>query len=144
MHLNIRSLFPKIDQIRAILPDSTVQIITFSETWLNTKIGDDMLRIDGYSLYRKDRTIATNCKKRGGGLVTYVKNSENLTVITRDDISTSDSNLEAQWLEIRRKYAKDIVLCNIYRPPTGNIKKALKYLTAVPGKQKRHFYSRGL
>lgn len=61
IHLNIRSLLPKIDLLRAWLTYNKPHVITLSETWLNSNISDDEVAIDNYTLYREDRG------SRGGG-----------------------------------------------------------------------------
>ena len=40
----------------------------------------------------------------------------------------SSDHIEAQWLHIYRPNCKDVVICNIYRPPKGDLKKAISYL----------------
>lgn len=64
--LNIRSLPPKIDLLRAWLTYNNPHIITLSETWLHSEISYDEIKLDNYVLFRKDRG------SRGGGLLTYV------------------------------------------------------------------------
>ena len=67
VHLNIRSLLPKIDQLRQILVEAKIDIITLSETWLKPEIDTQLVEIDGYTCYRLDRNKGTTGKKRGGG-----------------------------------------------------------------------------
>lgn len=40
VHLNIRSLLPKMDLLRAWVAQYNPNIITLSETWLSSKISD--------------------------------------------------------------------------------------------------------
>ena len=73
IHMNIRSLLPKIDQIRTLLINSKIDIIILSETWLNASIDSQMVNIPGYSLIRHDRSFGSKSKtKRGGGLSIYI------------------------------------------------------------------------
>lgn len=65
IHLNIRSLPPKIDLLRTWLIYNKPHVITLSETWLNSNIPDDVVTHDNYVLFRNDRG------SRGGGLLTY-------------------------------------------------------------------------
>ena len=71
IHLNIRSLVPKIDLLRSWVAQHNPNIITLSETWLNSNISDNEIKLENYVLYRADRG------SRGGGVATYV--SSNLT-----------------------------------------------------------------
>lgn len=66
IHVNIRSLFPKIYQLRAWLAYNNPDIITLSETWLSEGTTDSSLKIGNFKLYRADRG------SRGGGVATYV------------------------------------------------------------------------
>ena len=50
MHINITTLLPKIDDIKHLLIDLKVDIISLNETRLDKRINDACLNIDGYSL----------------------------------------------------------------------------------------------
>ena len=127
VHLNIRSLPRKIDQLRLILEGSTIDIMTISETWLHNKIDTQLISIQGYNVHRLDRvTRSIRDTKRGGGLLVYYKTS--LDVYVQETESSSTTDLEVQWLKIKRNRCKDIILANVYRPPTGNVGKAIKHL----------------
>ena len=52
--------------LRAWLVYNKPSVITLSETWLNSNISDNEIKLDNYVLYRADRGA------RGGGVVTYV------------------------------------------------------------------------
>ena len=120
VHLNIRSLPRKIDQLRAILENSLLDIVTLSETWLHSKIDSQIVHIKGYTLYRFDRKVSQKDKnKRGGGLIAYIKNGLDVRVHDSENVSTKD--IEIQWLRITRNRAKDILLGNLYRPPNGKL-----------------------
>ena len=67
VHLNIRSIVKKIDQIRLLLQDTPTDILTVSETWLRPHLNTELVEIEGYKIYRLDRTCnGTSKKKRGG------------------------------------------------------------------------------
>ena len=62
LHLNVQSLFPKLDIIAAEYED--FDILSFSETWLNENITDDSIKLLNFQLpFRKDR----GPDKLGGG-----------------------------------------------------------------------------
>ena len=69
IHINIRSLYPKIDLLRAWLSYNDPSIITLSETWLHSAISDNAIALDDYTLFRSDRG------SRAGGVATYVKSN---------------------------------------------------------------------
>ena len=72
-HLNIHSLFNKIDTVRETFYDLNFDVLTFSETWLNEAIPNNIVDLQDYCIYRNDRTWNENGQqKRGGGICTYV------------------------------------------------------------------------
>ena len=126
VHLNICSLPKKIDQLRTVLEGSSIDVFTISETWLNDKADSHLFKIQGYNLFRQDRSTQNTRKKRGGGLAIYFKNS--LDVYVQKDEIASTQDLEVQWFRIVRQNAKTVLLANLYRPPTGKLKQAIKML----------------
>lgn len=67
VHLNLRSLLPKMDMVRIWVKNTDADVLVISETWLNKSISDKVINIEGYNVFRIDRP------KRGGGLVIYIK-----------------------------------------------------------------------
>ena len=67
---NIRSAYPKFEDLLHCINASEVEIFYVGETWLNNFILDSMMEIEGY---RRDRDKNSN-KTREGGLMVYVKN----------------------------------------------------------------------
>ena len=126
VHLNIRSLVKKIDQLRLIIEGSNIDIIRLSESWLHPRVDFHLIAIQGYRAYRLDRSMVHTGKKRGGGVITYVRNSLNVYVHEADNKSSKD--IEVQWLQLSKDKCKDIVIGNVYRPPTGNLGSAIKIL----------------
>ena len=74
-HLNARSIWNKIDLIRNTFINKNVDIITFSETWLTSKMPNEMIDIEGYTIVRNDRNWhedqITQITKKGGGVYLY-------------------------------------------------------------------------
>ena len=73
--VNVRSLCPsdrslKIDEIHTSLClDKSCDIICISETWLDSSISDEEIKIPDYEVVRKDRN------RRGGGVAIYFHES---------------------------------------------------------------------
>ena len=128
VHLNIRSIVKKIDQLRVLLQDTSIEVFTLSETWLKPFLHTALFEIEGYKLFRLDRKIRGRSKKRGGGLLMYVRDSLSSSCEYLDELNASNSNIEAQWLLIHRPHCKNVVIGNLYRPPGGNLEKAVTYL----------------
>ena len=60
-HLNIRSLLPKLPQLKLTIKDTNAAVLSFSETWLDDSISDNEVKIEGYNIVRLDRN-----RERGG------------------------------------------------------------------------------
>ena len=90
-----------------------------------------LIEIAGYKSYRHDRKNPDNKKIRGGGLLTYISDKLATRVKSLEKFHNMNGDLESQWLEIDREKARNILLCNVYRPPTGNVKTALAYLNGT-------------
>ena len=113
VHLNVRSLLPKMDEIIWMCDFLNLDVICISESWLNTNIANEDMTIEGYSSLRKDRT-----DKNGGGVVIYIKNTINFK--NRPDIN-SDDMLEMIWIEIVTNGSDpNVLLSCTYRPPNAN------------------------
>ena len=124
-HLNVRSLFPKIDEIRMLLKDQPVDIFTVSETWLNGSISDQELYVPGYSLVRQDRL-----QKKGGGSAVYVRDS--IPFQPRPDLN--ENKTENCWIEINRPKAKKLLVCTCYRAPNTSLPVFIDNVTAALAK----------
>ena len=128
VHLNVRSILKKIDQLRILLSDSNIDVFTVSETWLKKHLVSDLIEIKGYRAYRLDRESGKARGKRGGGLLTYINEKHGSSCEFQEELSVSNTNIEAQWTFIHRPHCKNVVICNAYRPPNGDLQKALTYL----------------
>ena len=130
-HLNVRSLWNKIDMIKTTFNKFNIDIITFSETWLTDLIPNELIDINGYELFRNDRkwneTGIANIKK-GGGVCIYLKKDFIFKTDHIPDLETSNLDIECQYLEIVFKNQKNVLIVNIYRPPQGNINNFVKHL----------------
>lgn len=65
--INVWSLCPKLNVIKSLLRDEEIDILGITETWLSSKIPDNLVEIDGYDFFRVDRG------SRGGGVGIYVR-----------------------------------------------------------------------
>ena len=130
VHLNVRSLVKKMDQIRLMLNNSHIDVITFSETWLKPHLHTKLVELTGYEPVRLDRNTKSgkHVKKKGGGLITYVKQNHASDLESLDALNISNEYMEAQWVYIHRPSCKNVIVCNMYRPPTGDLSKAIVYL----------------
>ena len=113
LHLNARSLLPKIDEIRLLIERyKDIAMISFSETHLTPNVSGSEIAIDGYTIFRKDRVN----QAKGGGVIMYVLDS--LITTRRPDLESS--SVESIWIELSIRKSRSILLGTIYRPPVGS------------------------
>lgn len=116
MHVNIWSPNKHHNNLTALLHDTgcPFNIIAFSETWLNDKSYIDILKLDGYSLYHKNRTDR-NC----GGVCLYVHSSTQANIC--DDLVINDSHTNSLFIEINNKTNRNLIVGVAYCHNITNI-----------------------
>ena len=121
-HVNARSWLKKIDETFHVMKN--IDILGISETWLNTTHTDNQISIDGYGIVRGDRRVVrmgTTEYKKGGGLVFYIKHMLWYYATEMNDITSSTSDLEQLWVDIRKPGNKRLIIGLCYRPPSGDV-----------------------
>ena len=105
--INVRSLYPKLDEIQYIIQTNDFDIFGINETWLDQYIKNEEISIQGYNIVRKDRN------RHGGGVCVYIKQT-----ITYNVLFSNDQNpIESIWLNLTG--VKLCIGC-IYRPPSSD------------------------
>ncbi len=107
-HLNVRSIINKIDEIRMLMSRNKLDVLTLSETWLDSSIDDFEINVHGYTIHRSDRN------RNGGGVAIYVTNQLNHINIS-DQICSG--KVETCWVDLILPHSKNIRVCSTYRPP---------------------------
>ena len=105
IHLNVRSLFNKVSELKIIAKHSNAAVICITESWLNDSHTDASVSIDGYSLLRRDRL------SHGGGVCAYIR--EDIAFNPRNDLASEDQ--EDLWFEILLPKSKPLYVGAIYR-----------------------------
>ena len=105
IHLNIRSLLPKIDQLRDLVLKARPTVLGLTETWCDDSITVEEISIPEYICVRKDRN------REGGGVCMYIRADVAFNI--RSDLDQSDK--EAIWVDLLLPKTKTIGVC--YRPP---------------------------
>ena len=115
-HLNVRSLYGKIDEIRVIVLSSEIDIFCISESFLDDSISNSEIDIPGYDIERRDRPNG-----RGGGVLMYIKSGTKYK--PRPDIGNTSNRVESIWIEIisSKRSVSSHLICCIYRPPSSNV-----------------------
>ena len=75
LHLNINSVFNKIDSIHDILDSNSFDIIFINESKLDNTVPDSYLSHNRYALHRRDREFSSGegNGRHGGGLLIYIR-----------------------------------------------------------------------
>ncbi len=126
IHLNIRSLVPKIDLLRAWVCQHKPNIITLSETFLNSDISDNEISLTNYVLYRVDRIT------RHGGVAIYVSVDIASEIITP---SVVPQGFESVFVKIVLHTNKCLHIGSIYRPPSSPVdsfRNLISTITSLP------------
>jgi len=100
----------KLDEVQLLCHELDLDILSITETWIDNKITDDTVSIEGYKVFRRNRD------RHGGGVATYVRDSISASI--RTDLQINDQEMLA--LELLVNKMKVIVL-TWYRPP-GQLK----------------------
>ncbi|KAK9694701.1 hypothetical protein QE152_g33352 [Popillia japonica] len=103
-HINIRSLFPKVAELKDKLIDCGFDVLAMCETWLHCGINNSDIKVDGYSLVRRDRV------GRGGGVGIYIRNEIKFNVIH------TGHEIEQLWVMLHCDNLR-FVFGVVYRPP---------------------------
>lgn len=125
--LNIRSLLSKQSQIEAEMSANKIDVLSLTETWLNEKTHNGLIRIPEYKVYRYDRKL----NKRGGGIAVYVQGRLTVNASVYEELNISDKDIEVLVLSIRQKCTKPITVISVYRPPQGNQKSGIEKLKQI-------------
>ena len=104
-HLNCRSLFPNINDIRDILTLHSFSVLALTETWLTPNISDGDMFVSNYKLLRRDRG------SRGGGVALYIRAD------IQHKILLPVSHLEDLWISMVIN-GINIIFGVVYRPPS--------------------------
>lgn len=143
VHLNVRSLVHKIEEIRYLLTNHDIDCLCLSESWLRNIVTDDLISIPGYQINRWDRPFQD--KVRGGGLCVFTKSGLNAEPVELP--CKSDDSLEVGCISLYNDHRGTIRCVTIYRPPQGNLVQALKSLdritTFLSAKSKSEFIIHG-
>jgi hypothetical protein len=116
LHLNARSLVPKLTQLHLLLTQLDIEfdIIAISETW-ESESNKSMVHIPGYSKISSYRTDG----RSGGGVALFIKDGLLYTEVK--DIKTS--TFESTFIKITGLAKVTTIIGAIYRPPNTDLQK---------------------
>lgn len=127
LNLNIRSITKNINELKLLLykMNWSFNIICLQETWCKPDLPHETLELEGYTLQSQPRRDG----KQGGGLGIYIQND--LVFKNRNELSVTCVDLELMAIEIIRPKEKNIIIANIYRPPSGKVDQLHDILSAT-------------
>lgn len=116
-HLNVRSLFTGFDEFQSLVLNNDLDIVGVTETWLSDNIVSDIVGIDGFKFYRKDRA------RTGGGVGVYVRDWIHAEVV--NDYIIGDG---VEIICIKVKIKKNSYFVAVaYRIPSANLGACIEY-----------------
>ena len=116
LYLNARSILSKIKDLEATASDVKPDLILITESWCNSDISDNVLKLSGYELasdLRKDRTDTAN--GIGGGLLIYSRIGLEILPVDSD----SDFNQYVNFKVVTASSTLNVIL--IYRSPNSSV-----------------------
>ena len=110
-HLNIQGIQNKIEQLKIIFSSSQnlIHVLGLRETKLKDFHSDNVIMIDNYTMFRKDRIQNERRMEAGDGLIADVKNT--VRCVRRNDLEQDD--IECMFLEIFPPNSRSFLLGNI-------------------------------
>ncbi|XP_072030141.1 uncharacterized protein [Amphiura filiformis] len=106
LHVNTRSLIPKLSNLKVIAQQTNAAVIAITETMLDSSVTDNEIGIDNYNVLRCDRN------RNGGGACLYIRSD--LAFNLRNDLMSEGDN-EVVWCDLLLPKSKPILLGVIYR-----------------------------
>ena len=102
VHLNVRSLLPKFDQLKLLAKHYEQDVIIISETWTTSAIPVPIISLSNYSMVRFDRQVKNIAGKIkvGGGICVYINKRLNFSVQRKNTTRISDNNIEMVWFTL--------------------------------------------
>ncbi|KAG8239229.1 hypothetical protein J437_LFUL018827, partial [Ladona fulva] len=126
---NVRGLRSKISQLCVGITNLDCDVFVLTETNLSDDILDMELRLDNYSIYRKDRSVHTSAKKCGGGVLIAVNKRHKSSCL----VSNTQEIEQQSPLDIYKTYCdsvevllsgcsdtSDVIICGDFNLPGVN------------------------
>ena len=125
---NVRSLRNKFDELQNLITSTQPDVIALTESWLTLDIEDSEVKLNGYTLFRSDRS---SCRS-GGGVVLYCHSSLRPMLLK----STRDTNCTEEFLSCRIRHCQgQATIAVSYRAPDSEGHITLNELSRVAENQ---------
>jgi hypothetical protein len=118
LHININSIFNKLQHIMSILDNLEYDIISLNEVKTDDNTTNNFLSHPKYNIIRRDRS------RNGGGIIVYIKNIYNYSFKNSDNYEIISFRLQVdKWPNNTHN-----IICS-YKPPNEQIDDYLDYLS---------------
>ena len=102
-------------QLKELVNTNKIDVLTSSETWLNTTVTNKELEIEGFKLHRLDRL-----HKKGGGVCAYVRKNIKSSLM-KELTQISVTSFHQLWINLQYKKTRSLLVCVSYRPPDHSL-----------------------
>ena len=109
IHLNVRSLLPKLEELKFYLTNKKIQVFSVNETWLDSSIAANEIAFPGFNIFRRDRPKGSH-----GGVALYVRSELQPFLM----VNLFDEIVESVFVKIKLG-SRSILVGSIYRPPSA-------------------------
>ena len=138
-HVNTRSIFSKLRQLDILYND--IDVLCCTETWLDNRFSDGMLKLMGKTLFRCDRknnVVSYNARPTAGGVCIYMDNSLVNFTVRIDEFCTITQDFEILTLVTTRPCHRYFVTICVYKPPKGKLSKCIDFLNSILNNNQVH------
>ncbi|KAM3615807.1 uncharacterized protein V6R79_008185 [Siganus canaliculatus] len=123
LHQNIRSIKAeqkdtKMHDIKKLTMSTNPDVMILTETWLKNFVGDSVVDIDGYNIFRCERCDRGDGSTRGGGVAIYVKNTFKKLTDHHTIAAVRDTNLQPRYVSkeslkalSERAFLESLIMC---------------------------------
>lgn len=110
-YLNVNSLLKCIHEVREMMSERLLDIVSFGESKLDDLVMDACVSVENYKTYRNDVT------RKAHGLITYIRSD--ITHFRRTEFETNDLNYQCIAIEVWLQKEKWFFV-SMYKPPSIN------------------------
>ena len=119
-HVNIRSICRKVSQLELLYSDT--DFLCCTETWLDNRVGNSLINIQGMTCLRNDRKKNVQDYKIhivGGGVCIYASNKWRDFITVLDYGTKFTLDYEILTIEVYKPGNKKMIVSVVYKPPKG-------------------------
>ena len=110
-YFNARSIYPKMDDLMALVQAHNPSMICVVETWLSSDIADSEISLEDYHIIRLDRN------RHGGGVLIYIHSSLSWDILFNGSFDLELIVLSVSLPQSSTKHCISV----LYRPPSSPV-----------------------